>query len=114
MISDADWAKKDFGKPNMERYGAESQEWLPTVVDLQMEGNEQGHRLLAQIEIKDPEALKRASRVPAKMYLELLLPKAEPVIELNFYWFQKPATRLPEAFWLSFQPIVSDPKAGSG
>ncbi len=44
---------------------------------------------------------------PEKMYLELLLPKAEPVIHLNFYWFQKPAMRLPEALWLSFHPIVS-------
>ena len=43
------------------------------------------------------------------MYLEMLLPKAEPVIQLNFSWFQKPATRLPEALWLSFNPIASDP-----
>jgi len=40
----------------------------------------------------------------------MLLPKAEPVIHLNFSWFQKPATRLPEALWLSFHPIASDPK----
>ena len=38
-----------------------------------------------------------------------MLPKAEPVIYLNFSWFQKPATRLPEALWLSFRPIASDP-----
>ena len=43
------------------------------------------------------------------MYLEILLPKAEPVIYLNFSWFQKPATRLPEALWLTFHPIASDP-----
>jgi hypothetical protein len=36
-----------------------------------------------------------------------MLPKAEPVINLNFYWFQKRATRLPEALWLTFDPIVS-------
>jgi hypothetical protein len=41
------------------------------------------------------------------MYLELVLPKAEPLIHLNFYWFQKSATRLPEALWLTFHPIVS-------
>ena len=43
------------------------------------------------------------------MYLEIVLPKAEPVIHLNFSWFQKPATRLPEALWLSFHPIAPDP-----
>ena len=69
-----------------------------------------GHRLLARLEVNDPEALRsgRAS-FPQKMYLEMLLPKAEPVIHLNFSWFQKPATRLPEALWLSFHPIAPDP-----
>jgi Domain of unknown function (DUF5054) len=110
VISDADWAKKDFGKPNMERFGAVSQEWLPSIAELQMEEDKQGHRLLARLEINDPVALRsgRAS-FPRKMYLEILLPKAEPVIHLNFFWFQKPATRLPEALWLSFQPIAPVP-----
>jgi Domain of unknown function (DUF5054) len=110
VISDEDWAKKDFGKPNIERFGAESREWLPSVTDLQLEENQQGHRLLTRLEINDPEAMRsgRAS-FPQKMYLEMLLPKAEPVIQLNFSWFQKPATRLPEALWLSFHPIASDP-----
>jgi hypothetical protein len=57
---------------------------------------------------RDAEALQSGrAAFPEKMYLELVLPKAEPVIHLNFYWFQKPATRLPEALWLSFDPIVS-------
>jgi hypothetical protein len=43
------------------------------------------------------------------MYLEMLLSKAEPVIYLNFSWFHKPATRLPEALWLSFRPLAPDP-----
>jgi hypothetical protein len=110
VISDEDWAKKDFGKPNIERFGAESQEWLPSLVDLQIDEDEDGHHLLAQLAVNDPEALRsgRAS-FPHKMYLEMLLSKAEPVIYLNFSWFQKPATRLPEALWLSFRPVASDP-----
>jgi hypothetical protein len=32
------------------------------------------------------------------------------LIHLNFYWFQKPATRLPESLWLTFNPITSDQK----
>jgi hypothetical protein len=39
----------------------------------------------------------------------MLLPDAEPVVHLNVSWFQKPATRLPEALWLSFNPIVPNP-----
>ena len=109
VVSNEDWAKKDFGKPNIERFGAESREWLASVADLQIDKDQQGHRLLARLEVNDPEALRsgRAS-FPQKMFLEMLLPKEEPVIHLNFSWFQKPATRLPEALWLSFHPIASD------
>jgi len=107
VISDADWAKKDFGKPNIERFGAESRDWLPSLAELEVEEDPEAHRVLARLEIRDPDALQSGrAAFPAKMYLELLLPKAEPVIHLNFYWFQKPATRLPEALWLSFHPIV--------
>jgi len=106
-----DWVKKDFGKPNIERFGAESREWLPTLHEIHVEESAASHHLLVSMAIDDAEALKsgRAS-FPRKLYLELVLPKASPVIELNFYWFEKPATRMPEALWLSFNPVVSDPR----
>ena len=110
MSATEDWARKDFGKPNIERFGAESREWLPSLADLKLEEDDEGHHLLASLEVNDAEA-QRSGRAsfPQKMYLEIMLPKAEPVIYLNFSWFQKPATRLPEALWLSFRPIASDP-----
>ena len=108
VISTADWAKKDFGKPNIERFGAEHRDWLPSLAELHMEEDADAHRLLARLEILDPEALQSGrAAFPEKLYLELLLPKAEPEIHLNFYWFQKRAMRLPEALWLTFNPIVS-------
>jgi hypothetical protein len=111
VVSNEGWAKKDFGKPNIERFGADSRDWVPTLVDLQVEEDNHGHRLLAQLAIQDAEALHSGrAAFPQKMYMELLLPHDEPVVRLNFYWFQKSATRLPEALWLSFQPIASDPK----
>ena len=58
VVSNEDWAKKDFGKPNIERFGAESREWLPSLADLQVEEDQQGHRLLARLEINDAEALR--------------------------------------------------------
>jgi hypothetical protein len=107
VMSEEDWAKKDFGKPNMERFGAKSQEWFPSVVELQLEENKEQHRVLAQIAINDAEALRSGrTAFPAQMYAEYILPKREPVIHLNFSWFRKPATRMPEALWLSFQPIA--------
>jgi Domain of unknown function (DUF5054) len=107
IISTADWAKKDFGKPNIERFGAESREWHATLSNLEIAEDSQSHRLLAHLDIHDAEAQAsgRAS-FPQKMYFELTLPRAEPVIHLEFSWFQKPATRMPEALWLTFNPNV--------
>jgi hypothetical protein len=111
VISNADWAKKDFGKPNIERFGAEHRDWIPSLKELLVEDGPAAHRVLARLEIADAGALQSGrAAFPQKMYLELLLPKAEPEVQLNFYWFQKPATRMPEAFWLTFNPIVSDPQ----
>ena len=110
VVSDEDWAKKDFGKPNIERFGAKSEEWIPSVAELQEDEDDGGHHLLARLECNDSEA-QRSGRAsfPQKVFVEMMLPKAEPVIHLNVSWFQKPPTRLPEALWLSFHPIASDP-----
>jgi hypothetical protein len=102
VVSTDDWAYKDFGKPNIQRYGAQSREWLPTLSDLQWEEDAQGQRLLARLAIPNSPA-------PQAMYLDYWLPNDEPVIHLDCYWFEKPATRLPEALWLSFHPIAPDP-----
>ena len=111
VISSEDWAKKDFGKPNIERFGAEHRDWLPALAELQIAEDAEAHRMLARLQIVDAHALQSGrAAFPEKMYLEFVLPKAEPVIHLNFYWFQKRATRLPEALWMTFDPIVTDQK----
>ncbi len=109
LKSHADWAPKDFGKPNIERFGAQSHTWLPALTECRRSSDERGHRILAHLEIHDGEAQKSGRTAwPQKMYLELLLPDAEPVVEIRFSWFGKAANRMPEALWLSFQPAVSD------
>ncbi len=109
IISTADWAKKDFGKPNIERFAAESREWQPTVSRIEIADDGKNYQLLARLEIHDPDAFASGrAAFPRKMYLKLMLPSAEPVIHLEFSWFQKPATRMPEALWLSFNPKVPD------
>ncbi len=111
VIIKADWINCDLGKPSIGRFGAKSQEWTPTLVDLRAERVSTGHRVLAQMELRDAEAV-QSGRVafPKKLYMELLLPDDEAAIHLNFYWFQKPATRMPESLWLSFNPIVPSEK----
>lgn len=108
IISHADWVAKDFGKPNMETFGAKSQIWVPSLISLLLEESAAQHRLLAMLEIQDTDALQSGrTAFPKRMFMELILPKSEAVIHLNFYWFGKLATRLPEALWLTFQPLTS-------
>jgi len=105
-----DWVFKDFGKPQIEKLGAVSQEWQPASAVVNVEETPDAHRIVVRLEIHDQEAFQsgRAS-FPRKVFLELLLPKASPEIHLTLSCFQKPATRLPEALWLTFNPIANDP-----
>jgi len=103
------WAETDLGKPNIDRFGAQSRTWLPSVADCRHSSDATGHTLLAVLKFDDPET-EKSGRVawPQKTYLELKLPHAEPVVEINLSWFGKAANRMPEALWLTFQPAASD------
>ena len=65
------WAETDLGKPNIERFGAESRVWLPVLTDCRHSSDASGHKILAQLKIDDPE-VEKTGRVawPQKMYLE--------------------------------------------
>jgi hypothetical protein len=106
------WAPMDFGKPHIEKFGAKSWVWLPTLAHCWAGKVADGHRIVAQLHFADAEA-ERSGLVawPQKMHLELLLADAEPAVRVNFLWFGKSANRLPEAMWLSFLPQAPDPQA---
>jgi hypothetical protein len=105
--STEDWAFKDFGKPGIDRFGAQSREWAPALVQLWSGSDSHGSRVLAELRVEDPASEKLGTVAwPRTMFLELKLPNDAPVVEMNFYWFGKVANRLPEAAWLSFFPAV--------
>ncbi len=107
-----DWAPKDFGKPNIERFGARSHTWTTKMTSCFSAVDETGQRVVAQLHIA--EAGEPASGVaawPDDIYMELVLTESEPAIDCTFSWFGKPANRLPEALWLSFHPLA--PKTGN-
>jgi Domain of unknown function (DUF5054) len=111
LTTTADWAFKDFGKPNIERFGAASRTWLPGSAAISVDQTADAHRILIQPKFEDEDAFQagRAS-FPRKVFVELLLPTAEPSIHLAVSWFGKPPTRLPEALWLTFNPRTADQK----
>jgi hypothetical protein len=111
VISKADWAQKDFGKPNIERFGAKREEWQPASAEVSVTEGDDAHRILIAMRFKDDEAFSSGrAAFPRHAFVELVLPRAEPAIHLQFSWFGKPATRMPEALWLTFNPIAEDVK----
>ena len=49
VTSKADWAPQDFGKPNIEHFGARSRSWTPRAANCWSGENADGHRLLARL-----------------------------------------------------------------
>jgi hypothetical protein len=110
VISNADWAQKDFGKPSIERFGAKREEWQPASAGVRVEETPDAHRIVIALQFNDGEAFNSGrAAYPRHAFVELVLPKAEPMIHLQLSWFGKPATRMPEALWLTFNPIAEDP-----
>lgn len=105
VTSKADWAPRDFGKPNIEHFGARSAVWTPQLTRCWSAKAPEGDRLLARLRIEDAAAEKSGAVAwPKTMYLDLQFPADEPVVKIAFSCFDKAANRMPEAMWLTFQP----------
>jgi len=105
----AKFAGNDFGKPGLDRYPVQSRAWQPRLRELAIDHNAQGHRLVADLQMPEPEmALTTLIAWPKRMTLELSLPEDEPTVHITFQCFDKRANRLPEAMWLSFSPDAPD------
>jgi len=110
VVSNADWAKKDFGKPNIERFAAQSQIWKPSRAECTRSEDADAIRLLLRLEIQDDAAVASGrAAYPKTIFVEYVLPKSKPAIEISLSCFDKLPTRLPEALWFSFRPIAHDP-----
>jgi hypothetical protein len=109
LMIKADWAVKDFGKPNIEKYGAQSKLWRPNEMHLQVEKTAEHDRILVSSRITDDEAIRSGvAAFPRQIELELFIPHNEPVIQLTLSLFHKAPTRFPEALWLTFNPAPSN------
>lgn len=100
-----DWAPKDFGKPNIQHFGAKSRTFHTKLLSAYTPQSHSAQKLIAKLGIDGP-ANDDATGYPRELWLTLTLPKDEPVLKITFAWFGKEANRLPEALWLTFQPIA--------
>jgi hypothetical protein len=100
-----DWAPKDFGKPNIRKFGAQSRSWGTKLIACYRAEDEDAHRLIARMRV-DAISGGETTAFPQELWMTLRASKTEPVIRITFAWFGKDANRMPEALWLGFRPIA--------
>ena len=110
----ADWALLDFGKPDIERFGARARRMAADQRRRQQveETARSAPHPDASAQFKDDEASGsgRAAFPRDRLSSSCYCPRLSPRLHLSLSWFGKPATRLPEALWLTFNPIAADQK----
>ncbi len=105
----ADWAPHDFGKPNISSFGAVSREWHPTLLAYSTAHTPTEDRVLLEWQIHDDAALATGNVAwPTTIFCELRLPADTPRLDLTVSTFGKVANRMPEAMWLTFNPVTRD------
>jgi len=97
------WAPDDFGKPGLEKANPEHNTWKPLVVASFKSESKKGIRIIIDSEILNEDG-KPPYGCPAQIRHEVFFPADLPEIWINLLWFNKKATRLPEAMWFSFVP----------
>jgi hypothetical protein len=114
VVSKDWWAPRDFGKPGIEHFSAESRDWLPTLVNCWVGKQKNSTRILAELKMEDREGKSQGRTAwPQSMYLELVLPNAEAVVHATFFSIGKDPNRMPESMWLTFAPEAPEAKGWS-
>src|SRR5262249_34150064 len=86
----------------------------PEQAEVSVEDTDSGHRIVIGLTFPENEAHKSGrAAFPRHAFVEMELPKEEEIIRMTVSWFGKPATRMPEALWLTFNPVVEDAKLWS-
>lgn len=101
------WAIEDYTKPGLEHVQSHSRNWTPTVDGIQRRVDENGHHFLAHLHM--PREAVDNYGCPRVLTLMLYFPQDAPNVHFDLRWFNKTASRKPEALWFSFNPAVDTP-----
>ena len=97
-----DWALADLGKPGLEQSHAKHVQVKAEVVKQEVRKEKAGRRTISELAF--PQQTGVDTRVyPKQMWVNCLESKDGQWIDLELTILQKPAVRLPEAYWLSFR-----------
>ena len=94
------YARPDFTKPGIEAEASEHRVFRPRVT---WSGRRIGDEQEAVLLLLDlPAEAHERFGAPGQLSIEVVFPRAEPRVDFVVQWFDKPASRLPEAAWFSF------------
>ncbi|WP_096185564.1 DUF5054 domain-containing protein [Evansella halocellulosilytica] len=102
------WSDSDFGKPGLEYADPKPKHQLyePVAESLQLQRGEEED--VVQVRMMMPEEPVKFNGSPEKVIIEYTFSKIGNELQVTLYWENKDATRLPEASWFSFTPIVDN------
>jgi hypothetical protein len=96
------WALEDFCKPGLRPEDSPSRCWLPLVQGIFKRSTPGVEHILFHLTFED-EALRQFG-APRNGYLQYSLPAQEQRLHIDLQWFNKQASRMPEALWMTFRP----------
>jgi hypothetical protein len=97
-----DWAREDFTKPGLTAGDAESRLWHPHPKAVYRRESELHKEILFHLGFEEPAVHQYGA--PREVFVKYSLEEMHPRLLIDVQWFNKNASRLPEALWFSFKP----------
>ncbi|CAF1598243.1 unnamed protein product, partial [Didymodactylos carnosus] len=96
----------DFAKPGLENYDdfIKSRTWQPKAVSMWMPVKNNNMFL---VELTFPDEIIEDYGASQNVWINYTFPSSFPSVLVELQWFNKTMTRLPESFWIRFDPILS-------
>jgi len=102
------WARLDNTKPGIGTAGAVSATWAPTVTGTWYARQRAWHTVLVRLAF--PGAPSHRLGAPPEAWKRWSWREAAEEVDLDLWWEDKGANRLPEATWCTFRPRVAEPE----
>ncbi len=103
------WSRLDNTKPGIDAAGARSAWWDPTVVGAWHAQQRAGTWHTVLVRLAFPGAPADVLGAPTEVWARWAWHEGSDELDLDVWWPDKPASRLPEATWCSFTPMVAEP-----
>jgi len=106
LVNRGDWPVLDLSKPGIEDVLIDGLSWNPSLTSAFVEDDDSGaKRLLLNLALPDECNIDYGA--PRKFTLEISR-TTDDALDIVLQWFDKPATRMAEALWLSFTSDITD------